>query len=95
MLSARRRPSFTVSMLFRAEKLGQWDLRTKAIPGVGSLVLLTEGDILMVPTKAPIVYFQFLLPNTMKHPVTEWGRQLSYLLASKLKLALNLCKGIK
>lgn len=49
----------------------------------------------MVPTKAPIVYFQFLLPNTMKHPVTEWGRQLSYLLASKLKLALNLCKGIK
>lgn len=49
----------------------------------------------MVPTKAPIVYFQFLLPNTMKHPVTEWGRQLSYLLASKLKLALNLCKGIE
>lgn len=33
VLSARRSPSFTVSTLLWAEKLGRWVLRTKAIPG--------------------------------------------------------------
>lgn len=94
----RQAPSIFYSlcfMLLHAEKLGRWVLKTKAIPGVGRLVLLTAGDTLMVPMKAPIVHSQFLPPNTMKHPAVERGRQPSDSLASKLKLALNLCKGIE
>lgn len=54
--------------------------------------LLTAGDTLGVPTKAPIGAFTIPASNTV---AVEQDRQPSRPLAAKLTLALNLCEGIK
>jgi len=63
-------------MLLCAEKLptGRWVLRTKAVPGVGRLVLLTTGATLMVPMKGPIVHWRFVPLTTVKLPAVEQGQ---------------------
>lgn len=94
----RQAPSIFYSLYFMllcAEKLGWWLLRTKAVPGVGRLGSLTVGDTLMVPMKDPIVRSQFLPPDKDEAPCWGAGQQPSPSLASKPKLALNLCKGIE